>query len=49
MCVEAKAKKLALFHHDQERTDAGCDEIEAGAKAILTSAFLAREGLEVEF
>lgn len=48
VCLEAKAKKLALFHHDQDRTDSACDEIETEAKIALPSAFLAREGLEIE-
>lgn len=48
VCIEAKAKRLALFHHDQDRSDAACDEIEAEAKIGFPSLFLAREGYETE-
>lgn len=42
---EAKAKTLALFHHDPMRTDDACAEIEAKAKAVRASTVLARENM----
>lgn len=38
------ARRLALFHHDPERTDDGVAVLEAHAQARLPTAFAAREG-----
>lgn len=40
----ASVGRLALYHHDPMRDDAGVDAIEADARAILPCAFAAREG-----
>lgn len=44
----AKAKQLAFFHHAPHHTDAKMEQIEAQAKAIFSSAFVARQGLKVK-
>lgn len=45
---EAGVGRLALFHHDPNRTDQDALAIEAHARELLPSAFLAREGMEVQ-
>jgi ribonuclease BN (tRNA processing enzyme) len=45
----AGAQKLALFHHDPEHPDAFLMEVEKEVQERLASAFLAREGMEIEF
>lgn len=47
VAIEAGARKVALFHHDPERTDAELEEIEIKARAIFPGAFVAREGMIV--
>ncbi|WP_457812604.1 MBL fold metallo-hydrolase [Sinorhizobium meliloti] len=47
LATVAGAKRLALFHHMPERTDLQLLEIEQKAKALLPTAFLARQGLAV--
>lgn len=44
-----KAKCVALFHHDPERTDEALERLEAAAQARFPSAFFAREGQVVSF
>jgi phosphoribosyl 1,2-cyclic phosphodiesterase len=54
ICREAGARRLALFHHAPERTDAEVDEILADACALVSRSgvslevMAAYEGLEVE-
>jgi len=48
LCLAAKAKRLAIFHHDPSRTDDQLDEIEANAKAAFAGAFAARDGMTLE-
>lgn len=43
----ADAQRLALFHHDPRRVDAGVADIEAQAQARFSGAFAAREGVNV--
>jgi phosphoribosyl 1,2-cyclic phosphodiesterase len=43
----ANVGKLALYHHDPTRDDAGVADLEAQARAILPHSFAAREGLAV--
>jgi len=44
----AGAKKLALFHHDPEHTDAFLLNMERECQEHFSGAFLAREGVEIE-
>jgi phosphoribosyl 1,2-cyclic phosphodiesterase len=50
LATKAKAKRLALFHHAPERTDAEINVIEAEAKQSFPGAFAAFDGqvLEIE-
>lgn len=43
----ARAARLALFHHDPTRDDAGVATFEARAQALFEPTFAAREGLSV--
>lgn len=43
----AGVSRLALFHHDPQRTDDGVDAIERAAAARFEGAFAAREGAEI--
>jgi len=43
----AGARRLALFHHDPARDDAGVDAIESEARSRFAGAFAAREGTVV--
>ncbi|MCA9539389.1 MAG: MBL fold metallo-hydrolase [Myxococcales bacterium] len=43
----AQAGRLALFHHDPTRDDAGVATFEARAQALFEPTFAAREGLSV--
>ena len=49
----AGVKKLALFHHDPDRTDAALDELAAiycqPGKYGRTEVLFAREGMEIDF
>jgi phosphoribosyl 1,2-cyclic phosphodiesterase len=47
VALEAKVKKVALFHHDPEHDDAFLMGVEKEAQRLFSGAFLAREGLEV--
>lgn len=44
---QARASRLALFHHDPGRTDAQVREIETLAAGVLPQSFAAREGQEL--
>ena len=48
VAVAAGVKRLALFHHDPERDDAGVAQIESAAQQRLPTAFAAREGHTVQ-
>jgi phosphoribosyl 1,2-cyclic phosphodiesterase len=48
LCEAAGARRLALFHHDPARTDAGLEAIETEARARFAEAFAARDGMTVE-
>lgn len=48
VALQAKAKKLALFHHDPEHNDVFLLNIEKECQKLFSEAFLAREGLEVD-
>ncbi|MDY6837605.1 MAG: MBL fold metallo-hydrolase [Thermodesulfobacteriota bacterium] len=45
---QAGAKKLALFHHDPDHSDSFLLNVEKEVQKRLPTAFLAREGMEVE-
>jgi phosphoribosyl 1,2-cyclic phosphodiesterase len=45
---QAEVKRLALFHHDPEHPDAFLFNVEEEVQKRLPSAFLAREGMEIE-
>ena len=45
--ISAGARRLALFHHAPEYSDARLDEIATRAQTILPQAFVAQEGQEV--
>lgn len=47
LAADAGVARLALFHHDPNRTDEGVDHIEAAAQARFAPAFAAREGAAV--
>jgi|SRR5208283_1203207 len=47
VALQAKAKQLALFHHDPEHDDAFLIKVEKECQRLLPSAFLAREGLVI--
>ena len=49
VAVDAKVKKLALFHHDPERPDETAFKIEKEARIIFPETQLAIEGNEIEF
>jgi len=44
---QARVEKLALFHHDPDRTDEACFAIEREAQQLYPPTFLAREGLSI--
>lgn len=44
----AGVKKLALYHHDPERTDQMLREMEAECQQVFPQSFFAREGADVE-
>ncbi len=45
VAVEAKVKRLALFHHDPEHDDRFLVAVESEAQRLFANAFLAREGV----
>jgi ribonuclease BN (tRNA processing enzyme) len=45
---QAEVKRLALFHHDPEHPDSFLLNVEEQVQKRLPSAFLAREGMEIE-
>ncbi len=44
---QARVEKLALFHHDPERSDQACFAMEKDAQRIFPPTFLAREGMSI--
>lgn len=44
---QAGARRLALFHHDPGRSDAGVHAIESASREVFPRAFAAREGVPV--
>ena len=46
---EAGVKNFAIFHHDPSHDDDFMDNVERDAKKTLASAFVAKEGMEIEF
>ena len=48
LCQQARAKRLAIFHHDPDHDDTFMDQLEADAKSTWSSAFAAREGMQFE-
>lgn len=47
LCADARAKRLALFHHAPERNDADVDGLETLARTHFAGAFAAREGMKI--
>lgn len=47
LCEAAKAKRLALFHHDPVRTDGDLETMENEADAAFPGTFAARDGQEI--
>ncbi|MGE0239344.1 MAG: MBL fold metallo-hydrolase [Parvibaculaceae bacterium] len=47
LCIRARAKRLALFHHAPERCDDDVRELEMLARAHFAGAFAAREGMSL--
>jgi len=45
--LEAKVKRLALYHHDPDHDDATLMKIEVEAQRLFSNAFMAREGMEI--
>ncbi len=45
LCRAANVKKLAIFHHEPNRTDDALDYIAAAARAEFAGAFVASDGL----
>ncbi len=48
LCKAAGAKKLAIFHHDPDRSDEALDAIAREAEAALPGTVVAREGMRLE-
>ncbi len=48
LCKAAGARKLAIFHHDPDRTDDALDAIAREAEAALPGTVVAREGMLLE-
>ncbi len=48
VALQARVRRLALFHHDPEHNDSFLLNIEKECQRLFSEAFLAREGLEVE-
>jgi phosphoribosyl 1,2-cyclic phosphodiesterase len=49
LALAAKAKKLAIFHHDPRHDDAFMDEVAAQASKAFEGAIVAREGMVLTF
>ena len=49
LCLEAGAKSMAIFHHDPEHEDNFMDKLGEEAKAVWDDAFVAREGMELNY
>jgi phosphoribosyl 1,2-cyclic phosphodiesterase len=54
LALEARVRKFGLFHHNQERSDEGVDEIVADCRKIVSSSnedlecFAVHQGMEIE-
>jgi phosphoribosyl 1,2-cyclic phosphodiesterase len=54
LALEARVRKFGLFHHNQERSDEGVDEIVADCRKIVSSCnedlecFAVHQGMEIE-
>lgn len=48
LCRAAKAKKLAIFHHDPSHEDPFMASIEAEARASWENSIVAREGMQLD-
>ena len=54
LALEARVRKFGLFHHNQERSDEGVDEIVADCRKIVASSnedlecFAVHQGMEIE-
>lgn len=48
LCKHAKAKQLAIFHHDPSHEDPFMLEIEKQARQTWESAFVSREGMRIK-
>ena len=46
---EAGVKNYAIFHHDPSHDDDFMDNVERDAKKTFANAFVAKEGMEIEF
>ena len=46
---EAGVKNYAIFHHDPSHDDDFMDNVELDAKKTFANAFVAKEGMEIEF
>ena len=42
-------KNYAIFHHDPSHDDDFMDNVELDAKKTFSNAFVAKEGMEIEF
>jgi ribonuclease BN (tRNA processing enzyme) len=47
ICQEAGVRRLILFHHDPDRSDAAIDELQACAQARFPQTLAAFEGMEL--
>jgi phosphoribosyl 1,2-cyclic phosphodiesterase len=47
VAIEAKVRRLALFHHDPDHDDTFLAGVEVEAQRLFSNGFMAREGLEV--
>ena len=48
LAAAAKAKMLAIFHHDPDHTDELLDRVASEAAALLPGAVVAAEGLTLD-
>jgi ribonuclease BN (tRNA processing enzyme) len=48
VALQANAKRLALFHHDPDRTDEQVEQMETEAQNLFPRTIAAYEGLEIE-
>ena len=48
LCKQARAKRLAIFHHDPSHEDDFMAGVEAAARVAWSDAFVSREGMRVQ-